>query len=536
MISALPYCVARHNPSIPRSLHCPDTTSVPKGGAMKSNRFLIVATLALMTTSFCLATQKPDDLRVGIGGLIVVDDNAHLHLDKVNPRAGVRGFLRYGFTKRLEGEIGGGIGSVIDQDYQTNIIPFDVRLLLNIGTADEWNPYVYLGAGGIQYEVKNRITGLTNPSKKTALAVGGLGLQVKLSGQLALELSFGDNIVTDKAFNGVTGAVYDGYYTAFVGLSYAGESDRADSDEDGLSNSLEKQLGTDPKKADTDGDGLSDGDEYNKYKTSPTRGDSDGDGLSDGEEVLTYKTDPLKADTDGDGLSDFDELKKYHTDPLKEDTDGDGLKDGDEMVRYKTDPLKSDTDGDGLNDGEEINKYKTDPLRADTDGDGLSDGDEVLKYKTDPLKADTDGGSVNDGTEVQRGTNPLDRADDVPKVEPPKPVVAKPMILEGCEFEPGKADLTKESEDRLTPTVETMLAYPEITIEIRGHTDNTGSRTANVKLSQARAESVKRLLVSKGIVESRITAKGYGPDKPIASNKTTEGKKKNRRVEVVRTK
>jgi len=186
-----------------------------------------------------------------------------------------------------------------------------------------------------------------------------------------------------------------------------------DLDNDGLLNSEEVALGTDPRNPDTDGDGLTDGQEVLTYLTDPLKADTDGDGLTDGQEVKTYGTDPLKADTDGDGLTDGQEVKTYGTDPLKADTDGDGLTDGQEVKTYGTDPLKADTDGDGLTDGQEVLTYLTDPLKADMDDDGLTDGQEILTYLTDPLKVDTDGDTLTDGDEVNiHLTNPLKKDTD----------------------------------------------------------------------------------------------------------------------------
>ncbi len=203
----------------------------------------------------------------------------------------------------------------------------------------------------------------------------------------------------------------------------------SDYDNDGLTNSREREIGTDPNNPDTDGDGLKDGeevftyftnplspdtdgdnlndyDEVFKYKTNPTLADTDLDGLNDGEEIVR-KTNPLLADTDGDGLLDGDEVNKYKTNPLKTDSDDDGLNDGDEITKYNTNPAVADTDNDGLNDGEEVNTYKTNPAIVDTDADGLRDGDEVKQYKTNPLKLDSDGDGLNDGDEVkQYKTNP----------------------------------------------------------------------------------------------------------------------------------
>ena len=288
-------------------------------------------------------------------------------------------------------------------------------------------------------------------------------------------------------------------------------------------------MGTNSKNPDSDGDGIKDGDEVNKYKTNPLLADTDFDGLNDNQGNKTYHTNPNWADTDNDGINDGDEIKHYKTDPLKSDTDGDGISDGDEVLKYRTDPNNADSDGDGLTDSEEVSRYKTNPLSKDSDFDGLTDKEEIEKYNTDPNKSDTDMGSVNDGAEVKRGTNPLDADDDFVKI-------GAPVILEGINFESSKAGITSNSEKTLRDILKTLQTYPDIYIEISGYTDNSGSAKLNQKLSQERADSVKDWLISHGIASTRITAKGYGSDKPIVSNKTPEGRAKNRRIEFTRTK
>jgi RHS repeat-associated protein len=116
--------------------------------------------------------------------------------------------------------------------------------------------------------------------------------------------------------------------------------------------------------------------------------DTDGDGLIDSRETA-LGTDPNNPDSDGDGLSDGEEVDGIGTDPLDADTDNDGLSDGDEVNVHASDPKDADTDDDGLNDGAEVDSWGTLVLNPDTDADTYSDGDEVAAG-SDPL----DGGSV----------------------------------------------------------------------------------------------------------------------------------------------
>ena len=106
------------------------------------------------------------------------------------------------------------------------------------------------------------------------------------------------------------------------------------------------------------------------------------------------------------------------------------------------------------------------------------------------------------------------------------------FVLEGVNFETAKADLTPGAREVLDRVAVSLAAYPEIRVEVAGHTDSKGSRAYNVKLSQKRAEAVRDYLAGKGIAADRMVAKGYGPDKPLATNDTEEGRAQNRRTEL----
>ena len=102
------------------------------------------------------------------------------------------------------------------------------------------------------------------------------------------------------------------------------------------------------------------------------------------------------------------------------------------------------------------------------------------------------------------------------------------------EFDTGKWDIKPKYDNEIKQVADFMKAHPETKVVIQGHTDNVGTEASNIKLSQERADSVKAYLVDKfGIASDRLRAVGYGPNKPIASNDTEEGRQKNRRVEAV---
>jgi len=116
-------------------------------------------------------------------------------------------------------------------------------------------------------------------------------------------------------------------------------------------------------------------------------------------------------------------------------------------------------------------------------------------------------------------------------IELKKLVVGKEIVLNNIFFEFNKATLLKESKIELDNVYKLLTDNPNIHVEISGHTDNVGSANYNKKLSQERANSVVNYLIEKGITKDRLTASGYGFDKPIAPNTTEEGRQKNRRTE-----
>ena len=116
-------------------------------------------------------------------------------------------------------------------------------------------------------------------------------------------------------------------------------------------------------------------------------------------------------------------------------------------------------------------------------------------------------------------------------------VLAQPDSLERIirfdyvTFATGSDNLTQETTYELDFLVDAMKKLPSMTIEVAGHTDNTGSLETNMTISDARAKAVYGYLVSNGVSEARLQAVGYGPNKPVADNATDEGRQENRRTE-----
>ncbi|WP_435550603.1 outer membrane beta-barrel domain-containing protein [Desulfobacterium sp. N47] len=194
-------------------------------------------------------------------------------------------------------------------------------------------------------------------------------------------------------------------------------------------------------------------------------------------------------DTDGDGV--YDSLDKCPDTPKGVKVDADGC------------PL--DTDGDGVYDY--LDKCPDTPKGVKVDADGC------------PL--DTDGDGVYDY---------LDKCPDTPKGAS---VDSRGCwVLAGVYFDTEKWNIVSQYFPVLDNVVGIIKKNPDMKLEIQGHTDSRGTEKYNQKLSENRAKSVLEYLAGKGVVRSKLTAKGYGYSVPAAPNDTEEGMAKNRRVEL----
>lgn len=233
--------------------------------------------------------------------------------------------------------------------------------------------------------------------------------------------------------------------------------------------------------------------------------DSDKDGIADYLDLCPNTIEGIKVDSigcpidsDSDGIADY--LDKCPNTPLG--------------VNVNKNGCPTDTDNDGIADyldkcpytpeGTQVNAQGC-PL--DTDGDGLLDSEDQCPTKAGPAN--------NHGCpELKKEVRNLFK-----------------KAMTGIQFESGKDIIKPSSFPILDQIVAIMELNKEYHLTINGHTDNNGDDAKNMQLSTDRAAAVAKYLTDKGIADSRLTSHGFGETKPIADNKTTKGRAKNRRVE-----
>ncbi len=108
----------------------------------------------------------------------------------------------------------------------------------------------------------------------------------------------------------------------------------------------------------------------------------------------------------------------------------------------------------------------------------------------------------------------------------------KSVPLNDVQFENGTAQMTDDAQFAINDIADILRRYPDVRIEIGGHTDDTGDAAANMQLSRERAQAVYQELITRGVDAARMTATGYGQTRPVASNDTEEGRRQNRRMEI----
>jgi len=310
---------------------------------------------------------------------------------------------------------------------------------------------------------------------------------------------------------------------------------------------------------DTDKDGIADKDDKcpNDSGSVANNGcpDRDGDGIVDPEDKCVDVAGPAIfygcPDTDLDSIPDY--LDRCPTEKgvfeLKgcPDRDHDGVADIDDACPDSTgSPLHKgcpDSDGDGLFDNEDRCPTEKGTFEmqgcpwADTDNDGIKDAEDACPNAAGPIENkgcpynDSDADGVLDKDDKCPLTPGVAANNGCPEIKKEEQEVLN-TAFSNLEFQSGKDVIKAESFESLSKLADLMKKKPEWMLKIAGHTDNQGNRTVNILLSRKRTMAVKKYLISRGIADQRVVAEWFGPDKPIADNKTPAGREKNRRVEM----
>lgn len=373
--------------------------------------------LGVQIGGFIGDNEQPKEMK------IIRLDNLTVQLfETFSPRV----FLDYGLLNHVRGQFGAAFGKIVGRYYSTNLIPIDFRFTIIPWYAKSFNPYMYLGVGGLHYDVlvgPTRISAGVERIGWVAYVPGGLGFVSQLSDRLALDFNVGYNFIFSDDVNGHRAETNDSYYSGYFGvrLPIGGKTDAERQQEE-----LQKRLAA---------------------------------------EEQQRKAAEIKA------------AEERHLKEL------------------------------------EAQKAQEERQRRDREAQKLLDAQKALEAQ-----------KAAEAEKAQKPAEPI-----APRPELPKPEKIE-IRFEPVYFTVGGSKLTPFEEAKLDAAVRVMQANPDVRVEVTGHTDSTGSRLINEKLSDARANAVKAYLVGKGISGERLTAKGYAFDRPAAPNSSIEGRRLNRRV------
>ncbi len=445
--------------------------------------------------------------------------------------------------------------------HRTFLFPFTLGARMTPSSRSSLKPYVTLGAGLLFWDLRylsgdkltfwqdhvwrwgDRISGW----RKNMMLYEGVGVELFLNPALSIDLqarfssliqmrrdNVGQNDINSQVLQGlVTVTWYWGFQRDSDGDGFLDKNDADPLRPEDFDGFQDYDGAPDP---DNDLDGIIDGCDLAPLEAEDMDGfeDSDGapdldndqDGIPDVQDLCATAAEDLDGFEDQDGCPDVDNDQDGIVDALDACPDQAEDFDGFEDENGCPDP---DNDGDLLVDvidkcpdqAETINGYMDEDgcPDADTDGDGIPDERDRCPNEAETMNGYQDEDGCPDDQQLTQTEHS-----------------GASMILQGVTFASGKAVLTEESLPILDETANGLILEPAAVIEIRGHTDNVGSASANQLLSERRAEAVRQYLIKKGVDGQRITALGFGQRYPIASNKTADGRAQNRRIEFLRVK
>jgi len=463
---------------------------------MRTHRFFVL----LFVFSFSSTWAQHSEGKTGIGliasGIKLIGGSRDASL--INYMAGMS--LKYSFSEWITAELSAGLGWVrprspeshfiAEGGYRTYLYPFSAILRYNCCPLEKWNPYVGCGIGMLHWNLRD-VSGDDNwfPVPESGESISGnqynftlaarIGAEYFMSDKWGLDAGLQFTRLTDQKLDNIgEGDANDVLVELRLGLvySFGGNPDR---DRDGIPDRQDLA----PLLAE-DYDGFEDAD----GRPDP---DNDRDGVPDADDRAPVFPEDRDGFQDGDGIPDLD-------------NDGDGILDAEDAAPNEPEDMDGIEDQDGTPD-------------LDKDGDGIDDARDLCP----------------DQPETFNGYQDQDGCPDTKPMSIPFEAGRK-ISFPAISFAVGKSLLPKSAEMKLDEIVQVLKDHPEVRLEIRGYTDNSGNDLQNLQLSQRRADAVKAYLVKGGVDFGRLRSVGYGEADPIASNATEEGRRKNRRIEFLR--
>lgn len=282
--------------------------------------------------------------------------------------------------------------------------------------------------------------------------------------------------------------------------------------------------------------------------------DGDGDGVADYQDKCPQRAGLVSLggcpDFDGDGIADDEDKCPDQPGTVANggcpntDRDNDGVSDAQDNCPDVAGPASNngcpsqDRDNDGVPDSQDLCPDQFGSASAsgcpDRDGDGISDREDKCPATFGPAVyngcPDTDGDGIDDGRDRCPNTAGPVSTNGCPEISSEDRKTLE-VAMRAVQFDTGRSTIKSESFSVLNQIADIMRRYPDYNLMISGHTDNTGSASANQKLSERRAEACYQYLITQGVSSGRLNFAGYGESRPISDNNSLRGRSLNRRVE-----